>query len=106
MFWLIPRELIGDVDQLVGNDPANAAGYGNRNQDGGKNGHHAADVQSLEKRHRGCQQKSQRKSKCKRDQNLARKVQCRDRSQQDDGPRVTPELGRCAGPRWRADRVS
>ena len=58
----------------------------------------AADAQPLEKRHHRSQYKRQSESKCEGDQNLARKVQCRDRSDQDNGSRITPELGPCSEP--------
>jgi len=43
--------LIGDVNQLVSNNPANAAGHHDRKPDGGKDRRNAADVQPLKKRH-------------------------------------------------------
>ena len=44
------RELIGDVDQLARDDPADAASRRHRHQDGRENGPHAAGVPPLEKR--------------------------------------------------------
>ena len=44
-------ELTGDVDQLIGDDPSDAASYCNRSQDGRKNGDHPAGTQLLEACH-------------------------------------------------------
>jgi hypothetical protein len=49
------RELIGDINQLVRDDPTDAAGHRDRNQDGCENGYDTAGVQPLEKRHRWSQ---------------------------------------------------
>ena len=97
----IERELIGDVNQLVGDDPTDAASHRDRNQDRRENGQDAAGMQPLEQLHRWSQQKGQSESKGKGDQNLARKVQGRDRSQQDDDARIAGEFGPWTGRRGR-----
>ena len=97
----IGRKLIGDVNHLCRDDPANPGSHGNRNHDGGENGNDAAGVQFLETGHHRGQQECQRESECEGDQNLARKVQRDDGPKEDYGPSITPQLRLCREPGWR-----
>ena len=62
----VKRDLIGDVNQLRRDDPANAAGHANRNDNRDKYGSDAAGVQFLEASHHRSQQKRQRERECQR----------------------------------------
>jgi hypothetical protein len=62
----VERELVGHVNQLRGNDPADAPRQHHSDHDGRQDGHDSARAQLLEKRHYGGQQECQRQGKRER----------------------------------------